>query len=162
MNLETVQIIEVIWTLVAAVGLYFDVINMREAKRDYVGVVQAHVNGARLKWTRFSRSLNRYLATIHSFKMLIGVLAMLRLPSPDSTTWGQVFLLSAFVGSSVLVSLISVRWRQVHVAIDAELTRKGTVADRRQSEQDTREVGQNAREGEQNVRESDQNERDRR
>jgi hypothetical protein len=124
MNLS-VQPEELLWTVVAAVGLAFALYNGREARKDVQVVIASGVNGTRILWAKFSRLLHGTLAAIEFAFILIGVIAMLRRPSPDTTDAARILLLVLLVGASALLTLVSIMWQRVNDAISRALYRTG-------------------------------------
>jgi heme A synthase len=126
---------EVLWSVVALVGLGFALFNAREARQDLHAVLRSNQNGARLMWAKFSRLLHITLASVELAFVLVGVIAMFRRPSPDTSTGGQLLLVVLLVGASALLTSVSIMWLRVHVAITKALQRRGSPNDRRSTEQ---------------------------
>lgn len=117
MNVGTADLTEIVWTLAAVPGLVLWLVNRVAAGRSRRAVRRLGVGNGRLVWARFSVLLTDVFVLIETVFVVVGISAMLRAPSPDSTTLSRLIVSVGFAGVSCLITFVGYRWRVVEAEI---------------------------------------------
>lgn len=158
---RTIQLTELVWTIVAIPGLLLWVSNRMRARASLQATKRLVIGNGRRAFARFAVRETTAWAFVEVVFVAIGVVSMTYEPNPDSNTLSSLVIVAGLILASTMITVLGVEWRRV----DRELVR--TAVAQMTAEQDTREasqsvitVAQDDREVVQNVREEEQNLRD--
>jgi hypothetical protein len=153
MNWDTIQWIEVVWTLAALPGLVLWLVNRASAGRSLRAIKAVGALNGRLIIARYSVQKANVLIGVSFVFVLIGLVSMARPANPTVAAWDllRVVLTAGLLGAPAAISYLGYRWRAVEQQVTALYLKR----------LDARDLGQNKREVSQNTRETEQNDRDR-
>ena len=112
----TVTLAELIWTLSSLPGLLLWLSNLRSARKDLRAVQTLGVVDGRLTWARFAVLKNTAFVSIETAFLLVGLTGMSQPPvlkAPSSLTPTGWAVTICLFGSSVMMTIVGLRWRQV-------------------------------------------------
>ena len=163
----TIQVLEVLWVLVAIPGLVRWTLNRRTSTK-YVRALRSMGGGnGRMVVAKFAVRETTAFVTIESIFVLIGFLSMTSAPNPTALQYTSLVVALGFIAASVYITLLGRDWSRVdalvlRISIDRTSTEhdvREVVQNEREVEQNEREVLQDTRSTSQNQREKDQNAR---
>jgi hypothetical protein len=112
----SVTLIEVMWTLCAVPGFLLWAANLQSARADLRAIRRLGIIDGRLIWARFAVLKNTAFMLIEASFMLIGITGMLQAPVSGGATrlTPTAFVLTAsLLATSILMTFVGLRWRQV-------------------------------------------------
>jgi hypothetical protein len=126
----SVTLTELIWMVSATPGFLLWAANLQSAWKDLRAVRRLGIIDGRLVWARFAVLKNTAFMLVEASFILIGVTAMLQAPVSGAgtrlTPTGLVLTL-CLLSTSVLMTIVGLRWRQVaKYIIDAARLRTAT------------------------------------
>lgn len=155
--------LEIAWTLAAIPGFVLWAKSWFSARQSLKAVRNLKYSNGRLLWAKFSLQLTSVMLIIEFAFITIGVIAMSLQTNPSSNPTYSLIISVVLISSSVFISLLAYRWREVEAQIlemaRIRLAEKASLA----ALSDTltkREATQNTRDTDQNLRDVRQDERD--
>ena len=165
---HTIQVTELLWTIVAIPGLLLWVSNRMRAGASLRATKRLDIGNGRRAFARFAVRETTVWAFVEAVFVAIGVVSMTYESNPDANTLSSLVIVSGLILSSAMITALGMEWRRV----DRELVRTAvaqmTAAQNTMAAsqsvtavaQDDREVVQNVREEEQNLRDENQDSRE--
>jgi hypothetical protein len=120
----TVQLTEVLWTVPALIGLWFWSANFQVSILALRASRAVEVSAGAKLWARFSALLTAVFMFVEFVFAMTGIVSMTVAPSPTANAGRVWFYAALFIGASVGIAVIALRWRTVHLAFE-RLTHQG-------------------------------------
>lgn len=103
----SIEDIEIVWTLVAALGLGYSLLNIRDAKIDLSYLREMRVINGRLLVAKANLLTESLRAVIQAIFLVIGLLAMTLVTStPDNLSWNQLAISMAVRWGLITASIL--------------------------------------------------------
>lgn len=113
----TVDVGELLWIAAALPGLWLWLRNLREAKQDLRAVRAISPRNGRFLWARFSVLLTRTFVGIEVLFVLLGGVALFRVPPMDPHPETRYVTIGGLIVASIVISVIAQRWASVNAEI---------------------------------------------
>lgn len=127
---ETIDVGEVVWILAALPGWWFWLRNRLEAGLDARAASTIVPRNGRYLWAKFSVFLTNTFVGIETLFIVLGGVAMFRVPPMDPHPETRYVTVSGLILASLVITLLAYRWKQVNAEIVQAAREKHPPADR--------------------------------
>lgn len=115
---NTIQLAELVWTLIALPGLVLWIINRISAGQTLRAARAMGISNGRMLFARFGVRETTAWTVIDAVFVIIGVVAMTNASNPDADDSPTRLLVAAgLIGASCIVTYLGWSWREIDVAL---------------------------------------------